>query len=282
MLGRVSRVMMPWRKPRPVVAAVRLAGVISPGGRLGSSGLSIAAYAAVIEAAFAAPGLKAVALILNSPGGSPVQSHLLFKRVRALSAEKHVPVFAFVEDVAASGGYILACAGDEIFADESSIVGSIGVVSAGFGLTGLIEKLGVERRVHTSGAHKAMLDPFQPERADDVARLTALQREIHEWFIALVKERRGERLKGAPDELFSGEFWTGQRGLELGLIDGIGDAKSILKARFGDKVRIKAFAPSRGMFGLGPAKGSATHRPGLFEEGLAFVEERLLWDRFGL
>jgi serine protease SohB len=282
MLHRIGKILMPWRAWPARVAIVRLGGIIAAGGRFGS-GLSLGPMAGVLEAAFSAPGLKAVALLLNSPGGSPAQSHLLFKRIRALAQEKELPVLAFVEDVAASGGYMLACAADEIFADESSILGSIGVVTAGFGFQGLIEKLGVERRVHTAGTRKAALDPFRPEDPQEVERLLEIQREVHRSFIALVKARRGERLKGSEPELFSGEFWVGRQAQELGLIDGIGDAKTVLKARFGDKVRLLPFAPARGLFGLRPGKGGVGQTlPGAFEEGLALLEGRALWSRFGL
>jgi signal peptide peptidase SppA len=198
----------------PVVAVVRLAGVI---GSLGPwrGGLSLAGLAGTLERAFALGGIKAVALAINSPGGSPVQSSLIAARIRALASEKKLPVFAFAEDVAASGGYWLATAGDEIYADESSIVGSIGVISAGFGFPELLQRLGVERRVHTAGVRKSMLDPFRPESPEDVARLEALQGEIHDSFKAHVRERRGARLKADDDTLFSGEFWSGKRALPL-------------------------------------------------------------------
>lgn len=282
MLKKLAKILMPWRKDHPVVAAVRLSGVIAAGGRFGS-GLSLSGVASTLDAAFARPGIKAVALLLNSPGGAPAQSHLIFKRIRALSEEKKVPVFAFAEDVAASGGYMIACAADEIFADESSILGSIGVVSASFGFQKLIEKHGIERRVHTAGTHKAMLDPFRPEDSAEVERLLAIQREVHASFIAIVKARRGDKLKGTDEELFSGEFWAGRQALSRGLIDGLGDAKAILKERFGDKVRLQPFAPSRGMFGLRPAKGGVSlSLPDAFDEGLGHLEARSLWSRFGL
>src|SRR5229473_645427 len=204
---------------RPAVPVVRLSGVIAAGGMLGSRGLSIESVAPLLARAFSLRGAKAVALALNSPGGSPVQSALIAQRIRLLAAEKKLPVIAFVEDVAASGGYWLACAADEIIADPASIVGSIGVVSASFGFQDLIARIGVERRVHTSGERKAMLDPFRPEDPNDVERLKALQTEIHGDFKTWVRERRGLRLKGSDDTLFSGEFWTGRRALEFGLID---------------------------------------------------------------
>ena len=179
---------------------------------------------------------RAVALLINSPGGSPVQSHLIYRRIRALAAENKRPVIAFAEDVAASGGYMIACAADEIICDPSSIVGSIGVVGGSFGFAKLMEKLGIERRLYTSGENKAMLDPFLPEKPEDVERLKAVQREIHEGFIDLVKGSRGARLKGPENTLFSGEYWTGSKAVELGLADGIGDLRSTLRERFGDDV----------------------------------------------
>ncbi len=263
----------------PVVAVVRLSGVIGPLGPW-RGGLSLAGLAPTLERAFALGGLKGVALAINSPGGSPVQSALIARRIRALAAEKKLPVFAFVEDVAASGGYWLATAADEIYADDSSIVGSIGVISAGFGFQELLQRLGVERRVHTAGARKSMLDPFRPESPDDVARLEALQREIHDSFKAQVRARRGERLKADDETLFSGEFWTGRRGLDLGLIDGLGDLRSVMRTRFGDKVRLRPVGGQRGwlMRRLGRSAAPDDWARGL----LVAAEERALWARFGL
>ena len=271
-----------FRRRGPVVAVVRLAGVISAGSRL-RGGLNIAALAGPIERAFRMKRLTAVALVINSPGGSPVQSALIYKRVRALATEKELPVFTFAEDVAASGGYWIACAGDEVFADENSIVGSIGVLSAGFGFTELLGKIGVERRVHTRGEKKTLLDPFAPEKAEDVARLTALQKEIHESFIALVKERRGDKLKGGAKKLFSGEFWTGAQALKLGLVDGIGDVRTVMRERYGERVRLRLIEPRRHWlqrrlaFGLG--EGGAS---GWADDLIAAVEVREHWGRFGL
>lgn len=263
----------------PVVAVVRLAGVI---GSLGPwrGGLSLAGLAATLERAFALGGIKAVALAINSPGGSPVQSSLIAARIRALAGEKKLPVFAFAEDVAASGGYWLATAGDEIYADESSIVGSIGVISAGFGFQELLQRLGVERRVHAAGPRKSMLDPFRPENAEDVARLEALQREIHESFKAQVRQRRGDRLKADDDTLFSGEFWSGRRALELGLIDGVGDMRTVMRARFGDKVRLRLVGAQRGW--LMRRLRSTTAPEDWARDLIGAIEERALWARFGL
>ncbi len=276
--GLLSRL----RSRGPVVAVLRLAGVISAGSRL-RGGLNIAALAGPIERAFRTKRLSAVALLINSPGGSPVQSALIYKRIRALAEEKEIPVLTFTEDVAASGGYWIACAGDEIFADENSIVGSIGVISASFGFTSLLDKIGVERRVHTRGEKKTLLDPFAPEKAEDVARLTALQKEIHESFIALVKERRGDKLKGGAKKLFSGEFWTGAQALKLGLVDGIGDLRTMMRERYGKRVRLRLIEPRRHWlqrrltFSLDESRAA-----GWADDLIAAVELRAHWGRFGL
>jgi len=279
----ILKTLMPWRKEAPRVAVVRLSGVIASAGRLGS-GLSIAGIAQALDKAFAMKP-AAVALDINSPGGSAAQSHLIFKRIRALAAEKEIPVFAFVEDVAASGGYMIACAADEIYADENSILGSIGVISAGFGFTELLAKAGVERRVHAAGEHKSSLDPFRPEDPDDIARLKAIQTEVHHQFISLVKERRGAKLK-AGDELFTGEFWAGGRAVELGLADGIGDMKSVLEARYGAKVKLVVVGAERGFLrrqlGLEVSRSSSSVWPNFAEQGLSQLEARSLWSRFGL
>lgn len=232
-----------WRASHPLVAVLRLSGVI--GAILPfRQGLSIATLAPTLERAFALRGLTAVALVVNSPGGSAVQSRLIFARIRALAEEKKVPVFTFIEDAGASGGYMLACAGDEIFADPSSLVGSIGVVSASFGFDRLIERFGVERRLHTAGESKAMLDPFRPERPEDVERLKAIQSNVHATFKDLVQTRRGARLNGGPD-LFSGAVWTGGEALALGLVDGLGEIRSVLRQRYGDKVELRLIPSAR-------------------------------------
>jgi len=249
-------------------------------------GLTLAAYAGAIEKAFSLSKLPAVAVVVNSPGGSPVQSNLLFKRIRQLAEEKEKRVYVFCEDVAASGGYFLAIAGDEIYADPSSIIGSIGVVSRSFGFVDMIEKLGIERRVYTAGTNKNQLDPFLPESADDVARLKAIQQDVHDVFIGLVKERRLGKLKAADAELFSGAFWSATKAAELGLIDGITDLRSKMLQIFGDKVRLRVVPADRpGLLGRLRRFGST----GFDEPGLAFaddlvsaVETRTLWSRFGL
>jgi signal peptide peptidase SppA len=269
-----------FKEPPPVVSVLRLAGVI--GGRGPFGGMTLTAQANQIERAFKVPRLEAVALAINSPGGSPVQSALIAKRIRDLADEKQVPVIAFAEDVAASGGYWLACAADEIYANESSIIGSIGVISASFGFPELLQRLGIERRVHAAGDRKSMLDPFQSEDPKDVAHLKVIQKDIHASFKDYVKSRRGARLKGDEEILFSGEFWAGQGALELGLIDGFGDLRQVLRQRFGEKVRLRPIeAPRSWRRRLVPS----SRAPGPLDWGsglLAAVEERALWSRFGL
>jgi len=265
------------RHPPPLVAVVRLEGIIGGLGPL-RRGLTLARLARGLERAFALDGVDTVALAINSPGGSPVQSALIHGRIRALATEHEVRVIAFVEDLAASGGYWLALAGDEIVADPASIVGSIGVVTAGFGFAEAIERLGIERRVHTAGERKAMLDPFRPETAADVAHLEALQADIHEGFKAIVRERRGTRLKGDDTELFSGAFWTGRRARELGLIDALGDLRAVMRARLGERVRFKVMGDERGWLRRRLGRGGDAWAGNL----IAAVEERLWWGRYGL
>jgi len=277
-----------WRPNATVVPVVRLSGVIGAVTPL-RPGMTLGGVAKLLERAFATRNAKAVALVINSPGGSPVQSRQIYLRIRQLAAEKQLPVLVFVEDVAASGGYMLACAGDEIFCDPSSILGSIGVVGGSFGFQELIKKIGVERRLYTAGEHKAMLDPFLPEDPEDVARIKALQREIHAIFIALVKQSRGMRLKGADDVLFSGEYWAGDTSVALGLADAIGDIRSVLRARYGDKVRMPVIAPPTGLLsgllGRKSGAGSASSLDGfsgLPDEAISALETRAIWARFGL
>jgi len=263
----------------PVVAVVRLAGIIGPSIPL-RGGLSLAAMAPILERAFGLGGLTAVALAINSPGGSAVQSALVAKRIRDLAAERKLPVFAFAEDVAASGGYWLATAADEIYANAASIIGSIGVISSGFGFAELLQRVGIERRVYTAGPRKAMLDPFRTEEVGDVARLKALQAEIHDEFKRQVRERRGASLKADDDTLFSGEVWAGRRALELGLIDGLGELRSVMRARFGEKVQLR---PVGGPRGWPFRRLRAEDRAADWARALlAAAEERALWSRFGL
>jgi signal peptide peptidase SppA len=276
------------RRGTAVVPVVRLSGVIGAVTPL-RPGMSLAGVARMLERAFTARNAKAVALVINSPGGSPVQSRQIYLRIRQLAAEKKLPVLVFVEDVAASGGYMIACAGDEIFCDPSSILGSIGVVGGTFGFQELIKRIGVERRLYTAGSHKAMLDPFLPENPDDVARVKALQREIHAIFIALVKESRGDRLKGGDDVLFTGEYWAGETSVSLGLADAIGDLRSTLRARFGEKVLTPVIAPPSGMLSglLGrrsPGAGALASPEafsGLPDELISALETRAIWAKFG-
>lgn len=271
-----------------VVPVVRLSGIIGAVTPL-RPGMTLAGVARVLERAFSVRNAKAVALVINSPGGSPVQSRQIYLRIKQLAAEKKLRVLVFVEDVAASGGYMIACAGDEIFCDPSSILGSIGVVGGTFGFQEAIKRLGIERRLYTAGAHKAMLDPFLPENPDDVARLKALQREIHQIFIALVKESRGARLKGADDTLFTGEYWAGESSIALGLADGIGDIRSTLRARYGEKVLTPVIAQPSGLLSglLGrksPGAGQLSameSMAGLPDELISAIETRAIWAKFG-
>jgi serine protease SohB len=270
-----------WRMGPPVVAVVPLSGVIGGQSPYRRS-LTLASIGDSLDRAFKVPNLKAVALAVNSPGGTPAQASLIHRRIRALAAEKAVPVIAFAEDAAASGGYWLALAADEIFADENSVIGSIGVIYAGFGLEGLIEKLGVERRVHTSGEKKQMLDPFQPEKAEDVARLKTLQADIHANFREIVRARRGQKLKVGEAELFSGEFWTGRRALALGLVDGIGELQAVMRQRFGAQVRFRTMRGERSLLRT-LLRPESRHTEARWAEALiGAVEERLAWSRIGL
>lgn len=271
----------------PLVAVVRLHGPIGIQQTPFAQNLTLAGLASTLSRAFSMGGVTAVALVINSPGGAAAQSALIHKRIRALAKEKHLKVFAFCEDVAASGGYMLACAADEIFADDSSIVGSIGVISGGFGFDKLIEKIGVDRRIYATGDSKDMLDPFRPERPEDIAHLKSLQQRVYDAFVAMVKERRGTKLKGDEKELFSGAFWSGVQAKEMGLIDGLGDVRSVLRATYGENVRLRVVnadrmwwrrsaplsgeAPAGGLPGFGWAQGL-----------IAALETRALWGRYGL
>ena len=269
-----------WRRP-PVVSVLRFEGVIMSRQRRG--GVSLASHAAAIERAFRASGLVAVAIVVNSPGGSPVQSALLFRRIRQLADEKGIPVIAFAEDVAASGGYWLALVGDEIFSEETSILGSIGVISAGFGFSQLIGRLGVDRRLHTAGSRKSLLDPFLPEDPGDVERLTALQQDIHRAFKEHVRRRRAGKIAAADETLFSGDVLTGRMALDRGLIDGIGELRSVMRARYGEKVRLRPVLAGRRRWPLLRRLPLVEREPSTLIAELAdWVEARLLWARFGL
>lgn len=267
----------------PVVTVVRLSGTIGGVG-VTRRGLNLASLEASLRRAFGRRGVRAVALAINSPGGSAVQSALIAERVRQLSEEKDIPVFAFMEDVAASGGYWLACAADEIYASPMSIVGSVGVITASFGFQDLIEKIGVERRLYTQGDNKSMLDPFRAEKPEDVQRLQELQKDIHNQFKAYVKARRAGKLKGTDKTLFNGDIWTGEKAIKKGLIDGLGEMKTVLKERYGDKTRFvpvqrqMSWLQRRFGRGLAISADSDTWATDL----ISAVEERALWSRFGL
>ncbi len=273
----------PWPRPRrPVVPLLRLAGVIGSTSWRGT-GLNLTALNPSLERAFKVRGAKAVALIVNSPGGSPVQSALIAERIRTLAREKDLPVLAFIEDVGASGGYWLALAADEIFAQPASIVGSVGVIHASFGFVDAIQRLGIERRIHTAGEKKSWLDPFRPQNAEEVARLDAIMRELHGIFKETVRERRGTRLEGDDDALFEGQIWTGLGAVEAGLIDGLGTVHEVLKERFGDHVKLPQ---------ISTAKPWWQRRIGMAAHGLDArfmvdgildgLTERALWARYGL
>ncbi|WP_288427803.1 S49 family peptidase [uncultured Agrobacterium sp.] len=273
-----------FRKQELIVPVVRMQGAIMAGGSQFRPALNLASYAPLLDKAFGMKDAPVVAISLNSPGGSPVQSRMIYNRIRQLAEEKNKKVLIFVEDVAASGGYMIALAGDEIIADPTSIVGSIGVVSGGFGFPEMLRKIGVERRVYTAGENKAILDPFQPEKEGDINYLKSLQLEIHNVFIDMVKLRRGAKLKDDPT-LFSGLFWTGMRGVDLGLVDGLGDMKDVLRRRYGEKVKLQLISGSRSLFGkkvpgvdLSANAIAASAASGLVE----VAEEKALWARYGL
>ena len=269
-LGLITR---PFRHSGPVIPVVRLHGVIAADQRAGRINMQMAAP--LLHRAFEMPG-DTVAIIVNSPGGSAVQSRLISKRIRDLAAENDKHVVVFVEDAAASGGYFIATAGDEIIADPSSIVGSIGVIFAGFGFPEALSKLGVERRVHTAGKNKSTLDPFLPEKKEDVERVKQLELDIHSVFIDWVKMRRGGKLTGPDDELFTGEFWSAGRGKSLGLIDDLGDLHQVIRDRYGKDIQLKVIEPKRGLFSLPPLGFSMT------SDAVAALEDRSLWSRIGL
>ncbi|MDA8569664.1 S49 family peptidase [Candidatus Pelagibacter sp.] len=262
-------------KKKKIVAHIKLNGVIGNVGRF-KQGLDFSGQEEIIEKAFSLKKAKAVAITINSPGGSPVQSHLIYSFIREQAKKNKMRVFVFAEDVAASGGYLIACAGDEIYANSSSIIGSIGVIYSSFGFTELIKKIGVERRVHTAGKNKSSLDPFQDEKKEDIERLKNIQLDLHKDFIDVVEESRGSKLKKDQIELFSGEFWSGNKAKELGLVDGIGNANQILKEKFGEDVVIKKFEKSKGW--LSKKLSSSTNQMDQFAN---ILEERSIWQRYG-
>ena len=273
--------LMFWKSRVPRVALVRLTGVIGAGSSPLKRGLNLESVDPMLKKAFGMRRIKAVILVINSPGGSPVQSALIGARIRQLAKKHDVPVLAFCEDVAASGGYWLATAADEIYANDASVIGSIGVISAGFGFPQALEKLGVERRVYTSGKSKSMLDPFRPEKEEDVKYLQTLQSDIHQTFIHQVKTRRGGRLDAPEDDLFTGQFWTGVKARELGLVDGLGTMHDMLSDRFGDELEIVAVQPKRQFLSFSGPAGEAAGRAGA-DYLTAHLEERSYWQRYGL
>lgn len=274
-----------FRADTTIIPVVRLHGAIMSGGNQFRQNLNLAGVSSQLSRAFSDKKAPAVAISINSPGGSPVQARFIYQRIRDLAAEKNKKVLVFIEDVAASGGYMIACAGDEIIADPSSIVGSIGVISAGFGFVDLIEKIGVERRVYTAGKNKSVLDPFQPEREQDIEHLKDLQLEVHKTFIDLVKASRSDKLADDAD-MFTGRFWSGISGIERGLVDELGDMRSVLRARYGDKTKLKLISAPRGLFGRrAPAAGigiGGEMVSTVIQEGLNSLEDRALWSRYGL
>ncbi len=263
-----------------VIPVVRLHGVISAEQK--PNRINIEAVNPLLEKAFETKRAPAVAIVINSPGGSPVQSRLVGNRIRELADKHDKKVLVFIEDVAASGGYFISVVADEIFADPSSIVGSIGVIMAGFGFEEAIAKIGVTRRIYTAGKSKSTLDPFLPEKKADVERIKGFENDIHKVFIDYVKQHRGEKLVGKDDELFTGEWWPAVRGIDLGLVDAIGDMHTVLRERFGDDVKLKPLKTKRGMFSMPRFGMSANISQGLGADLISAVEERSLWARFGL
>ena len=265
-------------KKKTVVPHVRLTGIIGSAGRF-KQGMELANQRDILKKAFSVKKITHVAISINSPGGSPVQSHLIYSYIRELADKKKIKVLVFAEDVAASGGYFIACSGDEIFANSSSIIGSIGVISASFGFKDLIQKIGVQRRVYTAGKNKSTLDPFVEEKEEDVKRLKNIQLELHADFIKIVETSRGSKLKDVEkNNIFTGEFWTGKTALKLGLIDGIGNADQILKKKFGDKVIIKNFEKPKGFI----ARKLSSSMPDPVEKLTNIIEEKSMWQKFGL
>ncbi len=269
------------------IPVVRLQGAIMVGGSAFRPALNIQSVGPLLQKAFDFKSAPIIAISINSPGGSPVQSRAIFSRIRELAREKNKKVVVFVEDVAASGGYLIALAGDEIIADPTSIVGSIGVISGGFGFPEMLKKIGIERRVYTAGENKSVLDPFLPEKTSDIDHLKSLQSDVHAVFIDMVKQRRAGRL--IEDEtVFSGLFWSGEQGLKLGLIDGLGDLYATLKSRYGDKVKLELVNTPKGFFSRfvrgtsGPSGMGADLAASMADSLVGVVEERALWARYVL
>tara|TARA_Y100000590_G_scaffold160646_1_gene184194 strand:- start:386 stop:1195 length:810 start_codon:yes stop_codon:yes gene_type:complete len=263
-------------KKKKIVSHIRLSGVIGNVGKF-RQGIEYAGQEETIKKAFSVKKASAVAITINSPGGSPVQSHLIYKFIREQAKKNKKKVIVFAEDVAASGGYLIACAGDEIYANSSSIIGSIGVISASFGFKNLIEKIGIQRRVYTAGKNKSTLDPFLDEKEEDIKRLKNIQLELHQDFIDVVEESRGNKLnKTNGIELFSGEFWTGKKAKDLGLIDGLGNSDQILKEKFGDEIEIKKFGKTKGWI----AKKLSSSED-YSDKLISILEERSIWQRYG-
>ena len=264
-------------KKKTVIPHVRLTGVIGAAGKF-KQGIDLVGQKEILKKAFSLKKIKNVAISINSPGGSPVQSHLIYSYIRQLADKNKIKVLIFAEDVAASGGYLISCAGDEIYANSSSIIGSIGVISASFGFKDLIKKIGIERRVYTAGKNKSTLDPFVEEKEDDIKRLKSIQLELHADFIKVVETSRGSKLKDVEkNNIFTGEFWTGASALKLGLIDGIGNADQILKEKFGEKVIIKSFEKQKGFIAK---KLSSSVDP--IDSFANILEEKSMWQKFGL
>lgn len=270
----------PWLEGKPKVAVLRMAGVIADAAMMRRAGISHQKYSRLIDRAFTLPNLKAVALVINSPGGAPAQCSLITGQIRQMAEKKEIPVYAFVEDVAASGGYWLACAGDQIYAQDTSIVGSIGVISSGFGLEDFIKRYDIHRRVYTAGRDKSFLDPFKPEKPEDVSRLRDLQENMHDAFKNWVRDRRAERLNGRDDEIMEGAFWTAQDALHHGLIDGIGACRDVMKDKFGDDIKLVDLAPEK-KWQLPFLPGVET-RADIAIDALNYAEDRAAWARFGL
>ena len=263
----------------PIIALIKLSGIISPEGRLGSkSNLNLNDLSDSLTKAFNFKNVKAVALLVNSPGGSPVQSSLISNRIRELSSEKEIPVYTFIEDVAASGGYWLSCAADKIYAIESSIVGSIGVISSGFGAVEAIKKIGIERRVYTQGKNKGMLDPFLPEKKEDIDQIKSIQKDLHEQFISWIKKRRGKRIKATDEKLFNAGIWSGRQAKDLGLVDDLGDYYSVMKKKFGKEIKFRDFSKKQSWFKQ--KFFSSNKNSDIIDSLLSKIEEKLIWSKY--